>query len=51
MVRIEELEAVRSEDSSVGREPPFREDLSPKAEEQLLIEAVTRKRLLDTVRD
>jgi hypothetical protein len=31
---------------SVGRKPKFREDLSPEAEEQTLLEAVTRKRLL-----
>jgi hypothetical protein len=36
--------------SSVGREPSFREDLSPEVEEQPLLEAVTRKRLVKTLR-
>jgi hypothetical protein len=35
--------------SSVGREPPFREDLSMEAEEQPLLEVITRKRLVETV--
>jgi hypothetical protein len=30
-------------------DPPFREDLSPEAEEQTLFEAVTRKRLVKTL--
>jgi hypothetical protein len=37
--------------SSVGREPPFREDFSEKAEEQPLLGAVTRKLLVETVTD
>jgi hypothetical protein len=31
---------------SVGREPPFREDLSAEAEESPLLQAVTRERLV-----
>jgi hypothetical protein len=34
---------------TVGREPPFREDLSAEAEESPLLEAVTRERLVKTV--
>jgi hypothetical protein len=41
-----EWERVKKE--SVGREPPFREDLSSEAEESPLLEAVTRKRLMKT---
>jgi hypothetical protein len=38
---------VKKRDSwTVGREPPFREDLSAEAEESPLLEAVTRKRLV-----
>jgi hypothetical protein len=33
---------------TVGREPPFRDDLSAKAEESPLLEAVTRERLVKT---
>jgi hypothetical protein len=33
---------------SVGREPPFRENLSAEAEESPLLEAVTRERLVKT---
>jgi hypothetical protein len=32
----------------VGSDPPFREDLSAKAKESPLLEAVTRERLLKT---
>jgi hypothetical protein len=35
---------------AVGREQPFREDLSPEAEEQPLLEAVTRQLLVKTLR-
>jgi hypothetical protein len=31
---------------AVGREPPFRQDLSPEAEEYSLLEAVTRQLLV-----
>jgi hypothetical protein len=31
-----------------GREPPFREDLSPEAEDTPLLEAVARERLVKT---
>jgi hypothetical protein len=34
----------------IGREPPFRGDLSAKAEESPLLEAVTRERLVETQR-
>jgi hypothetical protein len=37
-----------SKNSSVGREPPFRKDLSVEAEESPLLEAVTRERLMKT---
>jgi hypothetical protein len=33
----------------VGREPPFRKGLSTEAEEQPLLEAVTRKHLVKTL--
>jgi hypothetical protein len=33
---------------AVGREPPFREDLSLEVEESPLLEAVTRERLVKT---
>jgi hypothetical protein len=33
---------------TVGREPPFREDLSAEAEESPLLEAITRIRLVKT---
>jgi hypothetical protein len=33
----------------VGREPPFREDLSLEAKEYPMLEAVARKRLLKTL--
>jgi hypothetical protein len=33
---------------TLGREPPFREDLSAKAEESVLLEAVMRERLVKT---
>jgi hypothetical protein len=31
-----------------GREPPFREDLNAEAEESLLLQAITRERLVKT---
>jgi hypothetical protein len=34
---------------AVEMEPPFRKDLSAEAEEQPLLEAVTRKRLVQTL--
>jgi hypothetical protein len=37
--------------SSAGRELPFRDDLSPEAEEQPLLEAVTEQLLVKTMRD
>jgi hypothetical protein len=42
------LEAVKKKDSwkRVGKEPPFREDLSLEAEKSPLLKAVTRKRLV-----
>jgi hypothetical protein len=36
--------------SSIGREPPFGEDLGPEAEEQSLLEAVTRQLIVKTLR-
>jgi hypothetical protein len=36
--------------SSVGRKPPFREDLSPEAEEEPLLEAVTEQLLMKKLR-
>jgi hypothetical protein len=36
---------------SVGREPPFRQDLSAEAEVYPLLEAVTRERLVKTEQD
>jgi hypothetical protein len=36
---------------AVGREPPFREDLSAEAEESLLLEAVIREGLMKTQQD
>jgi hypothetical protein len=36
---------------TVGSEPPFSEDLSTEAEEQALLEAVTRQLLVKTLRD
>jgi hypothetical protein len=41
----------RLEVKSVGRDPPFREDLSTEVEESQLLEAVTRKRPVETVTD
>jgi hypothetical protein len=38
-----------SENSSVGKEPSFREDLRTEAEESPLLEAITRKRLVKTL--
>jgi hypothetical protein len=38
-----------SNNSSFGREPPFREDLSPEIEEQPLLEAVTRQLIVETL--
>jgi hypothetical protein len=35
---------------AVGTEPPFRVDLSPEAEEQSLLETVTRQLLVKTLR-
>jgi hypothetical protein len=39
------------QECSVGREPPFREDVSAEAEESPLLEGVTRKQLVETVTD
>jgi hypothetical protein len=36
---------------AVGREPLFREDLIPEVEKWLLLEAITRKRIVKTLRD
>jgi hypothetical protein len=36
------------DEKSVGRQPPFGEDLSEEAEESPLLEAVTRERLVMT---
>jgi hypothetical protein len=43
-------EAVKERDSwkKVGRDPPFREDLSVEAEESSLLKAVTREQLVKT---
>jgi hypothetical protein len=38
------------QEEAVGREPSFREDLSPEAEEYSLLEAVTRQLLMKTLR-
>jgi hypothetical protein len=40
---------MRNGHESDGREPPFREDLNMEAEEQPLLEAVTRKSLVNTL--
>jgi hypothetical protein len=37
------------QEQAVGRKPPFREDLSLEAGEQLLLEAVTRQLLVKTL--
>jgi hypothetical protein len=34
---------------TVGKEPSFRKDLSPETEEKPLLEAVIRRRLVETV--
>jgi hypothetical protein len=39
---------VGSAQESVGKEPPFREDLSVETEESPLLEVVTRERLVKT---
>jgi hypothetical protein len=38
------------QEQAVGREPPFRDDLSTEADEYPLLEAVTRKRLVKILR-
>jgi hypothetical protein len=38
------------QEQTVGKAPPFREGLSPEAEESPLLEAVTRQLLLKTLR-
>jgi hypothetical protein len=39
----------RSKNSSVGREPPFREDLSTESEEKPLLKTVAKQLLLKTL--
>jgi hypothetical protein len=51
VVRPKEIQAGRSEDlATVGREPPFREDLNTEAGEYPMLEAVIRKHLVKTLK-